>query len=256
MANGPSDPASFRFVLPLVPARARHHRVPGSVPVIAGVTAATLALAALATAVTPSAAAPVAVASYSSARPHDTAEAPEPFRQASLAEEARRAAAIRAARDAAARAVPQTRGSAPVASAPARPASPVVVLPIAGGYRLTAGFHEAGARWSGHRHTGQDFAIRRGTPVRAVAAGVVRAAGSRGSYGLRVEIRHADGTVTTYSHLSSIGVRVGQRIAAGQRVGRVGSTGNTTGAHLHLEVLAGGRFVDPLRWLRARGVRP
>lgn len=147
--------------------------------------------------------------------------------------------------------------AAPVVARPkARPARAglAVVRPIAGGYRLTAGFDERGGRWHASRHTGQDFATSRGTPVRTVADGVVRASGYRGSYGLRVEIRHGDGTVTTYSHLSSASVRVGQRVTAGERIGRVGSTGNTTGAHLHLEVLLGGEsFTDPLRWLRAHG---
>lgn len=143
-----------------------------------------------------------------------------------------------------------------VRTTPAKAAGPAVVRPLAGGYRLTARYGERSGRWSLGVHTGLDFAASTGTPVVAAAAGVVREAGREGAYGRRVVIMLPDGTETTYNHLSAIGVRVGERVAAGERVGRVGASGNTTGAHLHFEVLAGpGRFVDPLSWLLARGVR-
>lgn len=103
--------------------------------------------------------------------------------------------------------------------------------------------------------TGQDFAAPSGTPVQAVGAGVVTSVSYVGSYGRRVEIRHADGTSTWYCHLSSYASRVGQRVQAGQLIGRVGSTGNSTGPHLHLEVHpAGGGVTNPLMWLRGHGV--
>ncbi len=128
-----------------------------------------------------------------------------------------------------------------------------VVRPVTGGYRITAGFGDRSGLWGSGRHTGLDFACPVGTSVHAVAAGIVIAAGFDGAYGNRLEVRHADGTVTTYNHLSSITVH-GGRVGAGEVIGRVGSTGNTTGAHLHLEVLQGGSLVDPARWLSARYV--
>ncbi len=135
-------------------------------------------------------------------------------------------------------------------------ARPTAVRPVAGGYRLTARYGEHSARWSLGFHTGLDFAASTGTPVVAAAAGVVREAGRDGAYGRRIVIVLADGSWTTYNHLSAISVRVGAPVGAGERIGRVGSSGNTTGAHLHFEVLAGPeRFVDPLAWLRAHGVR-
>ncbi len=128
-----------------------------------------------------------------------------------------------------------------------------VVRPIASGYRLTASFGDSSSRWGSGTHTGLDFACSTGTAVRAVAGGVVIAAGFDGAYGNRIEVRHADGTVTTYNHLSSLNLRSG-RISAGQMIGRVGSTGNTTGAHLHFEVLKNGRLIDPGHWLAVRYV--
>jgi murein DD-endopeptidase MepM/ murein hydrolase activator NlpD len=99
-----------------------------------------------------------------------------------------------------------------------------------------------------------DFAAPSGTPVRAVKAGQVAEAGWDGAYGWKLVIKHADGTETWYCHLTSFAVRSGP-VAAGEQVGRVGSTGNTTGPHLHLEVRRSETPVDPLQWLRARGVR-
>jgi murein DD-endopeptidase MepM/ murein hydrolase activator NlpD len=128
-----------------------------------------------------------------------------------------------------------------------------VVRPVAGGYHLTARFGDTSSRWGSGRHTGLDFACGSGTPVRVVADGVILSTGYEGAYGNRIEVRHADGTVTTYSHLSSIAVSGGS-VKAGRVIGRVGSTGNTTGAHLHFEVTRGGTFVDPERWLRAHFV--
>lgn len=94
-------------------------------------------------------------------------------------------------------------------------------------------------------HQGLDYAVPEGTPVNAAADGEVIFAGRRGNYGNRVAIRHADGTETSYSHLSKIDVKPGDRINAGQPFARSGSTGNVTGPHLHFEVSQGGRYVDP-----------
>jgi len=146
---------------------------------------------------------------------------------------------------------------AQVRTTPAAAATrPTAVRPVAGGYQLTARYGERSGRWSLGFHTGLDFATSTGTPVVAAAAGVVREAGRDGAYGRRIVIVLADGTGTTYNHLSAISMQVGERVGTGERIGRVGSSGNTTGAHLHFEVLARpGRFVDPLGWLLAHGVR-
>jgi murein DD-endopeptidase MepM/ murein hydrolase activator NlpD len=96
-------------------------------------------------------------------------------------------------------------------------------------------------------HRGIDFALPRGAPVHAVADGVVVEAGRRGAYGNYVRIRHDARTETAYAHLSAFAeaLRVGTRVWRGQVIGAVGSTGRSTGAHLHYEVLIDGRQVDP-----------
>ena len=127
------------------------------------------------------------------------------------------------------------------------------VAPIDGAYRITATFGQAGSLWSSD-HTGVDLAAPSGTPVASVAAGTVTAAGDEGAYGLRVEVTHPDGTETSYSHLSRIDVTEGQVVQQGTTVGAVGSTGNSTGPHLHLELRSGGVPVDPVPALLARGV--
>ncbi|MCQ4259392.1 M23 family metallopeptidase [Stutzerimonas stutzeri] len=98
-------------------------------------------------------------------------------------------------------------------------------------------------------HSGVDFALRSGADVRAAAGGRVRFAGYRGAYGKLVEVDHGNGLVTRYAHLSKILVRKGEVITPEQSVGAVGSTGRSTGPHLHFEVLHKGRFVDPQRFL-------
>ncbi|WP_181808361.1 transglycosylase family protein [Streptomyces shenzhenensis] len=119
-------------------------------------------------------------------------------------------------------------------------------------------YHASGSHWSKGYHTGVDFLAPTGTSVKAVEAGQVVTAGWGGSYGYQVVIRHADGRYTQYGHLSAISVRAGQRVSTGQRIGRSGSTGNTTGPHLHFEVRTGPGFgtdIDPVAYLRAGGVR-
>ena len=100
-------------------------------------------------------------------------------------------------------------------------------------------------------HYGVDMPGPMGTPVLASAPGVVRFAGRAGSYGQMVEIDHDGALATRYAHLSRILVRPGARVEQGQPVALMGSTGRSTGSHLHFEVRIAGRAVDPLRWLGA-----
>ncbi|MFD0866014.1 M23 family metallopeptidase, partial [Tessaracoccus lubricantis] len=105
-------------------------------------------------------------------------------------------------------------------------------------------------------HTGHDWAAPCGTAVGAAAAGTVVGTGWAGGNGVQVKIDHGTlggyRVVTTYNHLSSIGVKVGQKVSALQGVGRVGSTGYSTGCHLHFEVIVNGQFTDPLPWLNGK----
>ena len=128
---------------------------------------------------------------------------------------------------------------APLATCPIGLASPV-----AGPH--TELFGPRGVRF----HSGIDYPGRVGVPVTAAAAGEVRFAGwSAGGYGNLVVIAHTNGTRTLYAHLSSIGVAVGQRVATGERIGRIGASGRATGPHLHFEVRLRGAAVDPLTGL-------
>ncbi|TCO43913.1 peptidase M23-like protein [Kribbella antiqua] len=118
------------------------------------------------------------------------------------------------------------------------------------GYHITATFGQGGNRWA-RNHTGTDFAAPIGTPIRSVMKGVVIFADWAGPYGRQVQVRHADGTVTWYNHMSKFSVSVGETVYAGDQVGAVGVTGNTTGPHLHFEVHPdGGEAIDPMPWLR------
>jgi murein DD-endopeptidase MepM/ murein hydrolase activator NlpD len=103
-------------------------------------------------------------------------------------------------------------------------------------------------------HTGLDIRADTGEPARATAAGTVTMAGWNGGYGKMVEVDHGNGFATRYAHLSAIDVEVGQAVRIGQIVGKVGSTGRSTGPHLHYETRVDGDAVDPQRFLRA-GVR-
>ena len=116
--------------------------------------------------------------------------------------------------------------------------------PISG--RITSGY---GRRW-GQMHTGMDIDGYKGQPVGAAAAGVVVSAGRDGGYGKMVTLRHGNGLVTKYAHLSKIEVSVGQNVERGDLIGLVGSTGRSTGSHLHFEVISGGRFQNPMKYLK------
>lgn len=141
-------------------------------------------------------------------------------------------------------------GSKATADAYAKSLSASKVTPVAKGqYRLTARFGQAGGLWSSGHHTGLDFAAPTGTNVRAASSGTVVSVGYSGAYGNRVVIKHANGYETAYNHLSKTSVSKGQKVSAGESVGKVGSTGNSTGAHLHFEVTRNGKFIDPQAWL-------
>ncbi len=103
-------------------------------------------------------------------------------------------------------------------------------------------------------HTGLDFRSSAGDPVRVTANGTVATAGWNGGYGKMIEVDHGNGISTRYGHLSEIEVKVGQTVRIGQTIGRVGSTGRSTGPHLHYETRIDGDAVDPQKFLRA-GIR-
>jgi Peptidase family M23 len=131
----------------------------------------------------------------------------------------------------------------------ARLQQPLFVMPTKGIF--TSGF---GYRW-GVLHAGIDLANSIGTPIRAVSDGVVIDAGPTAGYGMWVKLRHADGTVTLYGHVNTTLVSVGQRVMAGDEIATMGNRGNSTGPHLHFEVLLGGtQRVDPVPWLAKRGL--
>lgn len=119
--------------------------------------------------------------------------------------------------------------------------------------RQTSGFGMRRHPLTGRQtmHNGLDWAGPRGTPILASADGVVKRAGRQGGYGNLVIIQHEFGIETYYAHLNSIDVRVGQRVSRGQRIGGMGTTGASTGVHLHYEVRVGGRPVNPLTYIRA-----
>ena len=128
--------------------------------------------------------------------------------------------------------------------------------PVIGEVEFTSGFGVRSDPFLGRpaMHTGLDFRAATGDPVRATANGKVVASGWSGGYGRMVEIDHGNGLATRYGHMSEINVRVGDTIRIGQVIGAVGSTGRSTGPHLHYETRIDGEAVDPQKFLRA-GVR-
>ena len=131
------------------------------------------------------------------------------------------------------------------------------VIPGVGGYVLpttgtfTSGF---GPRW-GTMHAGIDIANAIGTPVYAVSNGTVIDAGPASGFGLWVRIKHDDGSITVYGHLYDFFVSVGERVPAGMQIARMGNRGDSTGPHLHFEVILDGNHVDPQQWLALHGLR-
>lgn len=125
--------------------------------------------------------------------------------------------------------------------------------PVLGEIELSSGFGVRTDPFLGRpaMHTGLDFRASTGDPIRATANGRVVSAGWAGGYGRMVEIDHGNGLSTRYGHMSHISVKVGEQIHIGQIVGEVGSTGRSTGPHLHYETRIDGEAVDPQRFLRA-----
>jgi murein DD-endopeptidase MepM/ murein hydrolase activator NlpD len=122
--------------------------------------------------------------------------------------------------------------------------------PTDGGW-ISSGFGERMDPFTGHQtiHEGVDIAARFGSPIYATGDGVVSWAGDKAGYGLAVEITHESGLVTRYAHASATLVKVGDRVTKGQQIAQVGTTGRSTGPHLHFEVLSNDRAVNPARFL-------
>ena len=113
---------------------------------------------------------------------------------------------------------------------------------------ISSGF---GPRW-GRFHYGLDIAANTGTPIMAIAGGVVTDAGWRPSYGYMVRIDHQNGWVSVYGHCSKLYVKEGQNVQRGQQIAAIGETGNATGPHLHLEIIGNGKHQNPLHYLPSR----
>ncbi|HWY25971.1 MAG TPA: M23 family metallopeptidase [Nevskia sp.] len=124
--------------------------------------------------------------------------------------------------------------------------------PIASGY-ITSGFGIRTDPFTGLRdyHPGIDFAAAEGSQVQSVAAGIVTSAGERNGYGNLVEIDHGNGYVTRYGHNEKILVKVGDRVRKGQAISLIGSTGRSTGPHVHFEVVLNGTVVNPEQYIEA-----
>ena len=131
----------------------------------------------------------------------------------------------------------------------ARLQQPLFVMPTKGIFTSNFGY-----RW-GVLHAGIDLANSIGTPIYAVSDGVVIDSGPTAGYGMWVKLRHADGTVTLYGHVNTTLVSVGEQVMAGDQIATIGNRGNSTGPHLHFEVLLGGTDrIDPVPWLATRGL--
>jgi murein DD-endopeptidase MepM/ murein hydrolase activator NlpD len=147
-------------------------------------------------------------------------------------------------------AVSDSRQVAPVPQAPAGSADGGLSLEMAGRVSSAYGWRNDPLKGQTKFHGGIDLAARYGTEVPAAASGTVVTAEAQGGYGLTVVLRHADGIETRYAHLASLDVKAGDVVSQGQHVGRVGSTGRSTGPHLHFEVTQAGRRVDPEQFVR------
>jgi len=138
--------------------------------------------------------------------------------------------------------------------------TPAVPLPLADRITSPFGWRRDPIDGEGRSHRGVDIAAAHGDPIPVAADGRVVFAGSQGGYGLTVVVEHGSGIRTRYAHLSELLVTAGQEVRQGQSVGKAGSTGRATGTHLHFEVLADGRPVDPVaaarKYALAAGLKP
>ena len=134
---------------------------------------------------------------------------------------------------------------------------PVVVVEAAWVHPMPEGAVTScfGPRW-GRLHAGVDLAAPNGTPIRAAGAGTVVLAGVEGGYGIAVLIDHGNGYLTHYAHMSAVTVQAGQQVKPGEQIGNEGSTGLSTGPHLHFEVHKGTykNPIEPIAWMNANGV--
>jgi hypothetical protein len=126
-------------------------------------------------------------------------------------------------------------------------------MPVRASVRQTSGFGTRRDPRNGRQrmHNGVDWAGPRGTPILSTGAGRVTFAGRRGGYGNLVIVEHDFGIETYYAHLHTIDAKVGQRVSRGDRLGGMGTTGRSTGVHLHYEIRVGGRPINPMNYIRA-----
>ena len=113
----------------------------------------------------------------------------------------------------------------------------------------TFGYRNAPLAGASTNHKGVDFAAPTGTPIYAAAAGTVTSAGYSGKAGNLIIINHGNGLLTYYMHCNTIFVSAGQKVSKGQNIGQVGTTGNSTGPHLHFQVMSNGTPVNPMNYL-------
>jgi len=121
---------------------------------------------------------------------------------------------------------------------------------------VTQRFGNPSARYVSGRHTGIDIGCTSGSPIYAAHDGIVEFAGWNGAYGNEVRIRYNDALLTSYHHMSRTAAYAGDRVSAGKVIGYIGSTGNSTGPHLHFEVRENGKAVDPVPYLSGGAVVP
>ncbi|MBT2369015.1 M23 family metallopeptidase [Streptomyces sp. ISL-10] len=174
---------------------------------------------------------------------------------------AQQAAKQAAAKKAAAQQAAAKKAAATKAAAKKAAKKPAAWVKPVNKYTLTASFAQGGAMWSA-KHSGQDFAVPTGTPVKAAGAGTVVKAGPNGggdgpAYGNAIVVKHANGKFSQYAHLSKINISVGSTVKAGQTIAKSGNTGNSSGPHLHFEIRTTpnyGSALNPVSFLRTVGV--
>lgn len=123
------------------------------------------------------------------------------------------------------------------------------------GARISQGWGKSRIKYAAGRHTGMDFGGKANSSIKAAMSGVVVRAGREGAYGNAIHVKQKDGTYALYAHLNGINVKPGQRVNIGQQIGRMGSTGRSTGTHLHFEVRKQDKYggdINPASWFSSR----